>query len=74
MASDNLPPGVPLEKVPGLKPPPGVTPNFVNPENYQSSILALQTICLVLATVFTALKIYTKLFLIKSLGSEDCEC
>lgn len=71
MASGQPPPGLPLERLPALSPPPGVTPNFVNPENYQSLIIALQTICLALATGFTALRIYTKLFIIKSFASED---
>ena len=69
----DLPLGVPLDRLPGLKPPPGVTPNFINPHNYQSKIIAVVSVCLTVATLVTALRLYTKVFLIKSVKSEDCE-
>lgn len=63
----------PLDRLPGLKPPPGVTPNFVNPDNYQGSIIAIIVICLTPATIVTAVRVYTKLVIIKSFGLEDCK-
>ena len=67
------PPGVPLDRVPGLQPPPGVTPNFVNPENYQNTLIAALTIFLTIATIFTAAKLYTRAFIVKSIAWEDCK-
>ncbi|KAK0508429.1 hypothetical protein JMJ35_009513 [Cladonia borealis] len=67
----SLPPGVPLDRVPGLQPPPGVRPNFVNPENYQNKVIAECTVFLTIATVFTAAKLYTRAFIIKSIAWED---
>ncbi|MCJ1458810.1 hypothetical protein MMC28_009184 [Mycoblastus sanguinarius] len=66
-----VPPGVPLDQLPGLDPPPGVTPDFVNPDNYQSTIIATMTVCLTVATLITALRLYTRLFIIKSFHLED---
>ena len=61
------------DRVPGLRPPPGVTPDFVNPEKYQNTIIATLVICLTVATIFTALLLYVKVFVIKSTALEDCE-
>ena len=69
----SLPSGVPLDRVPGLQPPPGVIPNFVNPENYQNKVIAECTIFLTIATIFTAAKLYTRAFIIKSIAWEDCK-
>ncbi|CAD6574099.1 MAG: hypothetical protein ASARMPREDX12_006380 [Alectoria sarmentosa] len=67
----DLPPGVPLDQLPGLNPPPGVTPNFVNPDNEQAKIVATLAVCLPVATLFTALRMYSKIFIIKSIALED---
>ncbi len=69
----SLPPGVPLDKVPGLQPPPGVSPNFVNPENYQNKIIASYTVFLTIATIFTAARLYTRAVIVKSIAWEDCK-
>ena len=70
----NLPPGVPVDRVPGLQSPPGVSPSFVNPENYQNKIIAACTVFLTIATIFTAAKLYTKAVIVKSVVWEDCKC
>lgn len=58
----------------GLPPPPGVTPNFVNPENHTAQGHAVFIMCLVLSTIFVVLRTYTRFILLKSHGWEDCEC
>ena len=68
----SIPPDVPLDRVPGLEPPPGVNPDFVNPENYQNKIIACLTVFLAIATIFTAAKLYTKAVIVKSIAWEDC--
>lgn len=57
----------------GLAPPPGVTPNFVNPDSLHTEWVLTISICLVFPTIFIILRMYTKLILIKSLGWEDCK-
>ena len=52
--------GIPLDRVPGLEPPPGVVPNFVNPENYQNKVIACLAVFLAIATFFTAIKLIQK--------------
>lgn len=69
----DIPPGVPLDQLPGLAPPSGVTPNFIDPDNYQNTIIATLVVCLTMATLFTALRLYSKVFIIKSIALEDCE-
>lgn len=57
----------------GLPPPPGVTPNFVNPENlHKQWILSLVT-CFFPPTFFILIRVYTKLIIMKSHGWEDCK-
>lgn len=58
---------------PGLPPPPGVTPNFVNPESVTGQAHVVFVMCLVFSTLFVFLRMYTKLILLKSHGWEDCE-
>lgn len=69
----STPPDVPLDRVPGLQPPSGVIPNFLNPENYQDKIVACLTVFLAIATIFTAAKLYTKIVIVKSIAWEDCK-
>ena len=66
-------PGVPLDQLPGLKPPPGVLPNFVNPpESYQNTIVATMAVCLAVATLASAARLYTNVRIVKSVAMEDC--
>ena len=66
-----LPPGL---NCPGLQPPAGIIPNFVNPPSLENVQIAAAVVCLVLATLTTLLRMYTKMFIIKAVGWEDCEC
>ncbi|KAI4089843.1 MAG: hypothetical protein LQ344_005102 [Seirophora lacunosa] len=57
---------------PGVFPaPPGVTPNFDNPEYRSGGIVALAAVFIPLAAIFMTLRIYTKLRIIKVFGLED---
>lgn len=58
-----------------LPPPPGVTPNF----DYSNPWLYLETrdviiAGIVFATVFLALRIYTRTFVIRKFGWDDGTC
>ena len=57
---------------PALAPPPGVRPNFVNPENLHAVIIAIVTLCVSISTFFFWMRMYTKLFIFRKTGWEDC--
>lgn len=60
--------------IPGLvPPPPGVTPNFTNPLSNQNKIIDVNIAGLVFVLVFFAMRIYTRTFITRSLGWDDCK-
>ena len=62
-----------LAKLPGLTPPEGIAPNFINPYSRQYLIVATTAITLTVVTLFVAIRTYTKLFIHKTgLGWDDC--
>jgi hypothetical protein len=65
----SIPPGMMVGAIP---PPPGVTPNFVNPPNSFGNMVALHTVCLFLITLFLGLRLYTRQFITHSLKVDDC--
>ena len=56
-----------------LPPPPGVKPNFVDPENFHPAMIATIVFCLALTTLLTVARVYTKLFISKTHGWDDCK-
>lgn len=63
-----------LKKVPALPPPPGVTSNLANrevPNHFEWIITA--TLGFTFTTILVLIRIYTKFFIIKSHGWEDCK-
>ena len=62
----------PLDQ-PGLAPPPGVTPNFNDPFSLQPYNILTIAICFALTTPSVAARLYTRYFIIKSVGWEDCK-
>lgn len=63
-----------LKKVPALPPPPGVISNLANrevPNHFEWIITA--TLGLTFTTILVLIRIYTKFFIIKSHGWEDCK-
>lgn len=62
-----------LKKVPALPPPPGVISNLANhevPNHFEWVITA--TLGLTFTTILVLIRVYTKFFIIKSHGWEDC--
>nr|POE90125.1 hypothetical protein CFP56_20592 [Quercus suber] len=56
----------------GLIPPPsGQTANFVNPLTHQASNIALHTTMLTAATIFVAIRLYTRVRLTRDIGVAD---
>lgn len=62
-----------LKNGPAGMPPPGVTPAFVNPPNINSLVIMTMALCNALVAVAVIIRVYTKLFLIRSTAAEDCE-
>ena len=59
--------------VPGLTPPPGVTPNFVNPPSIHLEASITLGICLAVTTPLVWLRLYTRYYIMKSHGLDDCK-
>ena len=54
-------------------PPAGVTPNFDNPQNLDVLLYVTATLTLSFATFAIIIRIYTKHFLLRAMGYEDCK-
>ena len=58
---------------PAGTPPVGVIPNFNDPANLDTYVILTISVCMTLATVAVLLRMYTKIFIIRSLANEDCK-
>ena len=57
----------------GLAPvPPGQTVDLTNPPTHQGSNAALHTVMLFFVTICVCIRIYTRHFITKQVGLEDC--
>ena len=65
-------PGAPPE-IGALPPPPGVIPNFADPYSITKAALAATIVFLILTTITTGIRCYTKLFIIRKHGWDDCQ-
>lgn len=62
-----------LDSTPALEPPPGVTPNFENPENITPLIEFTLGICLGVSSLFVILRVWTRFIIMKVHGWDDCK-
>ena len=62
---------VSLTAAPAGEPPPGVTPNYVDPPNLKVAVIVLTTICVVAMTFFVGMRLYTRHVILKSLWWDD---
>lgn len=60
-----------LAKIPAAKPPPGVTPNFANPETQVPLIMGMNTTFFAIATIFLGVRIYMKAWIKRKWGLDD---
>ncbi len=59
---------------PALQPPPGLTPNLVNPSStFQQALVAVYVTSFILTSIVVPLRLYTKIFIVRSWALEDCE-
>ena len=54
-----------------VPPPYGVIPNFIDPPSKVYLDIITQSVCLPIATILTLIRVYTKIYLIRSPGWED---
>jgi len=62
------------EKIGAQPPPPGVTPNFDNPESKAYQVIIASVVSPAIALVFLLLRLYTKRYIIGKLNIDDCTC
>ena len=57
---------------PAMSPPAGVIPNFHDPPNFDAFVALTLTLCICIGTLAVALRMYTKMFILRVLAWEDC--
>ncbi len=55
-----------------LKPPPGVKPNFVDPETRAPALINCNIVMITVGSVALLARIYARAFLSRSVGWDDC--
>ncbi|KAI9656910.1 MAG: hypothetical protein M1821_003549 [Bathelium mastoideum] len=70
---ENLPPDL-LRKIPAGQPPSGVEPNFSHPPTLVPVVLGVSSTFLAIAFLCFALRIYTKLLIVKKWKWDDLSC
>lgn len=61
-----------VDTTPALAPPPGITPNFVNPYSQAALAYRLAIAILAVATLAVMARLFTKLKIMKRMENEDC--
>lgn len=59
---------------PAAPPPAGVTSDFTDPANLHVVGTVVLVLCLTLSMLAVLIRMYTKLFIIRSIAPEDCKC
>lgn len=54
-----------------IPPPPGVTPNFIDPHKVTGGVVPVSAVFLTLSTIALGLRLYTKIGVLKMFGKED---
>ena len=62
-----------LENIPALAPPKGEQSNFDHPRTLASSIIILNAIFVALMFCTVTIRLYTRAFLARALGWDDCK-
>ena len=59
-------------QIPGLPPPPGQIPNFINPPSQAHWVYVTLPLCLAVSTPFVWIRLYTASFILKNRGWSEC--
>lgn len=57
---------------PGMEPPPGVTPNFVDPISQENIGKACIYTAVPIMMVFVVLRLYSRASVVRGFGKDDC--
>ncbi|KAK0716162.1 hypothetical protein B0H67DRAFT_582515 [Lasiosphaeris hirsuta] len=60
-----------FNELPAMIPPPGHTPNFVDPETLHPAVLSVAIVCMTLMTIAVAIRVYTKAFILREMRVEE---
>ena len=60
--------------LPASFPPPGVTSNFINPVTRGPTLVITSAVCITLMVICITIRFYTKLYIKKTWGWDDCLC
>lgn len=61
-----------MADIEAFPPSPGVVPNFVDPESHRDTLIPVIAIGLPLTILFVVIRLYTRQFITKRLGFDDC--
>ena len=56
-----------------MPPPPGVVPDFVHPVSRAHQVIVVTVVFLTLAALMVMLRMYTRWFITRAVGYDDCE-
>ena len=72
MDPTKIPPEM-LAQLPALQPPPGVQPDFIDPQSIADQTRHAIYACLPLMLLFLFLRLYTRLRILRAVGADDCK-
>lgn len=64
--------GIPLDQIPAGRPPPGQVSHIHNPVGRRHMITTCDIICMIIVCTVVAMRMYTRIRLVKSLWWDDC--
>ncbi len=59
--------------LPAMLPPPGHTPNYVDPETMHPIVLGIGITSIVLMVIAVLIRVYTKAVIMKDMRVEECQ-
>jgi len=62
-----------INDIPAMVPPPGVQPNFDNPETLHDPMLSTAIITTILLVTVVGVRIFTKAYIMRDMKLEDCK-
>jgi hypothetical protein len=65
--------GISLDQIPAGRPPPGQASHIHNPTSRGHMITACDIICMIIVCTVVAMRMYTRIRLVKNLWWDDCE-
>lgn len=60
--------------LPALPPPPGISSKFIDPVTRAPAFVITCAVCITLMVICVTVRVYTKLYITKTWGWDDCLC